>query len=879
MIGKTISHYRILEELGRGGMGVVYSAEDTKLGRKVALKVLAEGVAANQDRVKRFIREARAASAINHPNIATIYEINEADGLTFIAMEFVEGETLRARIAAGIPSFDEILDLSRQIAKALGKAHELGIVHRDIKPENIVVRPDGLVKILDFGLAKLLPQPDSTDLTRSMTLTHEGAVVGTVRYMSPEQAQGMPVDARADVFAAGAVFHEMVTGQPAFAGESHVDILYAVVNEPPAPIPEDAGVPREYRDVIDRALAKKAADRFDDCGAVAAALETALVPGVRTAIRRTSPVKQRSAGKRRRWLVPALVLAVAAIVVAVGSRWWWAGDVSRPSPSDLTYTPLTGDGLSRSSAISPDGMYLAYTPMDGEESSLRLKQIDTGSESVLVPRGRHGIRSPVFSPDGTHVYYAMTGPTFSMSADAVYDLYRTSMLGGEPVQVATGIIGRRFALSPDGTRLTFKRTIGDSTQVLATNASGANERVVAAEPRSLTVDCCVAWSWNGDAVITAIRDTTSGSVSVAALPLDGGPAYPVTDRSWQAVLDIHTLADGSGLLVVGCPVTDEKTLNINLWHVPEVGAEPIQITNDITNYYQVSASSSGDKLALTFYAAKRTLRVLDVASGEYRDVSTDVVPNGRVAWARGGLLVANQRVGNRIGIVTLNLDDGTTRQVVSDVDYVSELDVSPDGDRVVFTSFESSGFSLWQVSLDGHAPRRLTAGHGDEMDARFSPDGRWLATMHRATADAPWIIRRRTLDADEVQTLSEVSGRWPRVSPDGDWIAGYFFDESSSQFRLALVPSGGGSPSFVEVPGLYRMLDWHPGGSALTCYRRDGSAMVIDDVPLEGGEPRAIAEIPPGSLSITDASWSPSGDSLAVCLQSATFDVTLVQGF
>ena len=273
MVHKTISHYRIIEELGRGGMGIVYAAEDIKLGRRVALKVLARDVAADHERVQRFIREAQAASAINHPNIATIYEIDEVDGMTFIAMELVEGETLRVRMSAGIPSFDEVLDLSRQIARALGKAHELGIVHRDIKPENIVVRPDGLVKILDFGLAKLLQQSESSDATQAMSLTREGAVMGTARYMSPEQARGTPVDARADVFATGAVFYEMASGKPAFPGETHVEVLYAVVNTPPAPIPADAGIPREYQEIVARALAKTASDRFADCGKVAAELE------------------------------------------------------------------------------------------------------------------------------------------------------------------------------------------------------------------------------------------------------------------------------------------------------------------------------------------------------------------------------------------------------------------------------------------------------------------------------------------------------------------------------------------------------------------------------------------------------------------------------
>jgi serine/threonine protein kinase/tetratricopeptide (TPR) repeat protein len=276
MIGKTISHYSITDELGRGGMGVVYAAQDTKLGRKVALKVLARDVASDHDRVARFIREAQAASAINHPNIATIYEIDEVDGLTFIAMELVEGETLRVRIAAGIPSFDEILDLARQITGALGKAHELGIVHRDIKPENIVVRPDGLVKILDFGLAKLLQEPEGGE--KQVTLTQEGAVMGTARYMSPEQARGAAVDARSDVFSVGAVLYEMATGLPAFPGDGHVEVLYAVVSSPPAPMSSDTGIPRDFQEVVARALAKTPDDRFSDCAVMARALGRMVAP-------------------------------------------------------------------------------------------------------------------------------------------------------------------------------------------------------------------------------------------------------------------------------------------------------------------------------------------------------------------------------------------------------------------------------------------------------------------------------------------------------------------------------------------------------------------------------------------------------------------------
>ncbi len=269
MIGKTITHYRIIEEVGQGGMGTVYAAEDTKLGRKVALKVLKPDVASDEERVQRFVREAQAASAINHPNIATIYEIDEVDGTTFIAMEFVEGGTLRDRMAVGALPFPEISEIATQIAQALGNAHALGIVHRDIKPENISVRPDGLIKILDFGLAKLLPAATDADSTQAASLTAEGVIMGTARYMAPEQARGKPVDAAADVFSVGAILYEMATGKHAFPGDNHFEILYAVVNTPPAPIPEELGLPRAFHELVARSLAKSTADRYPDCEALA----------------------------------------------------------------------------------------------------------------------------------------------------------------------------------------------------------------------------------------------------------------------------------------------------------------------------------------------------------------------------------------------------------------------------------------------------------------------------------------------------------------------------------------------------------------------------------------------------------------------------------
>jgi serine/threonine protein kinase/tetratricopeptide (TPR) repeat protein len=313
MIGTTITHYRILKEIGRGGMGVVYLAEDTKLGRKVAIKMLARDLTGDPDRMSRFVREAQAASAVNHPNIATIYEIDEADGATFIAMELVDGSTLRARIDGADLSPGDIIDVARQLATGLGKAHELGIVHRDMKPENVIVRPDGIVKILDFGLAKLLESPETSDTTGAMTLTKAGLVLGTARYMSPEQAQGKPVDARSDVFSVGAVLYEMASGRPAFPGGDRLSVLYAVVNSAPDPIPDDGGLPPSFMDVVARALAKAPEDRFRDCAAMADGLRAAATADVATPAGRAVDVSRTQMRTVRSWsAATGVVSAVSA---------------------------------------------------------------------------------------------------------------------------------------------------------------------------------------------------------------------------------------------------------------------------------------------------------------------------------------------------------------------------------------------------------------------------------------------------------------------------------------------------------------------------------------------------------------------------------------
>jgi serine/threonine protein kinase len=428
MVGRTISHYEILDKLGEGGMGVVYKAKDTHLDRFVAIKVLPPEKIANPERKRRFTQEAKAASALNHPNIITIHDIDEADGVYFMSMEFVAGKPLSGLIPRQSMRLAEVLKYTIQIADALGKAHGAGIIHRDLKPPNIMVTEEGVVKVLDFGLAKLM-EPAGSELAQTKTLTSEesssterGTILGTVPYMSPEQAEGRKVDARSDIFAFGSVLYEMTTGRRAFHGDSKLSTLSAILKEDPQPVRELVGdAPRDLEKIITRCLRKEADRRFqhmDDLKIALTELREESDSGLKGQATDIPGGRVERGNRRLLWLLAGLLLAAG-----VGVAWWRLHGPSGNMP--LTLTQLTTDaGLTYQPALSPDGKLLAYASDRGGEGNLDIwvQQVPRG-EPIRVTHDGVDDSDPSFSPDGSTITFR--------SDRAGGGIYVVPALGGE----------------------------------------------------------------------------------------------------------------------------------------------------------------------------------------------------------------------------------------------------------------------------------------------------------------------------------------------------------------------------------------------------------------------------------------------------------------
>jgi len=880
--GTTLGRYRVGALLGRGGMGEVYRAEDTELHRAVALKVLPEALVTDTDRLARFVQEARAASALNHPHLVSIYEIGEAAGMRYIAMELVAGETLRERLARGHLELPRVLEYLAQGAEAIAAAHAVGVVHRDLKPENLMVADAGYVKVVDFGLAKLRVEPALVaDAAQSPTMsagTRPGLVAGTVGYMSPEQAQGRPVDHRSDIFSFGCILYEAATGARAFSGESAVDTLHQIIHgDPQAVVSRVPSAPHELQRIVQKCLQKDPEERYQSMKEVAIDLR-----GLRRQLESGSghtaaAAPDRLGGMGRRMLVPALAIAAVAIVGFA------AIVMQRPRGSDAPSGPLamerlTGSGNVIDTALSFDGKYLAYVESAGGQQSLWVRQT-TGTQPLqLVAPGPFGFWGIAFARDATSVYYVIKS-----AAQPLGTLYSVPILGGQPRQLFSHL-DSGVTLSPDGGRIAFERIATDGTganSIVIADVDGSNQRVLVTKrppeffaPGFFTTP---SWSPDGRRIAASLRNRATREAGLVTVDVADGSVHPIGERYADATYTAW-LPDGSGIIFAARAFGMQGTGNGGqLWLQPFPSGPVRRITTDVVEYRNASISADGRSLVTVGFAVSGRLYRMPVTGGEPQPLPSERFDGASgIAWAPdGSRFFFIKSTAKQIDIWSAAADGSQGREVTTDV-RPGGVSISPDGKTMVFIAERNKRVGIWRAnSADGANAREIVA-LDDPLHLAIAPDGKTV--FFSSSKDGAVATYRTTLDGGEPVLVARLFER-ATISPDGGLLAGAYREGPTVPTSLGILSTADGK--LVKLfPG------YSPGsGGSQPVWARDGSAVFyttneranIWKQRLDGGAPEKVTGF--ADLVIVRFALSPDGKTFILSRGSLNRDAFLLTNF
>jgi Tol biopolymer transport system component/predicted Ser/Thr protein kinase len=887
LIGTSLRHYRIVSLLGEGGMGVVYKAYDPTLERHVALKILPPELLKDADRRERFVQEAKAASALQHPHVVAIHEIGREGDVHFITMELVEGKTLREALRTRELDLKKAFKLLEQVAEALSAAHTAGIVHRDLKPENIMIAAGGYAKVLDFGLAKLRARESSASDPGTSTAptatrgTDPGTVLGTAGYMSPEQAQGKPVDHRSDIFSLGCILYEAATGVRPFRGESSIDTLHRIIYSEPEAIAKAApGAPLQLQWILRKALAKDPDDRYQSARDLAIDLKD-VIREMDSDPRMASAAAAASVPRgSRKWALLAIgagvMVAVAAAVLTYRADRRLPATAAPASP--LSVTRLTGSGKVIEAAISPDGKYLAYVEADQGQQGLWLRQLSGGRTLELIP-ARAGVAywGHTFTTDGSRIVYGMKNLE---NTDGAF--YEIPTLGGTPRKLVTGIDSTP-AFSPDGTRMAWLRGRHpgpDQSALMVANSDGSEARILAARrhPEAFIPVFFSGPSWSPDgkriAATVVTRQAGLRRATVMGFRADTGAEEVIADEGWVFAAQVGWLPSGDGLLAIA---QGPHQGSGQVWLLPYPRAPARSLTNDLLDYRIISLTADGRSF-LTVAAEVQSQVWTMPLSGDHRprkvsSARTDGAYG--VASAPDGRIVYTSLVSGAVDLWTMAADGTDRRALTNDPD--GEIDPHVASGQVFFSTRTAAGGEIRRMRLDGEEVRTVVKGV-PPAPISVSDDGRSVVYV-AAPQGVPqlWCVRG---DGGVPERLTEFESALPAVSHDGSRVAAYLRDPSDGRFRLGLLPITGGAFTTkleMEPPFAGSALLWAPGdkGLLVNTMPRDRANVWLQ--PLDGGRATKLTDF--DEPTMLDFDVAADGKTLVMARGAFSRDAVLISGF